>query len=159
MAIKKKPIKKKPVKKRPVKRKPKPMGRPTKYKASYCNDIIKFFDQPASREVEVTYILKNGTEKCTYKEVPNKLPTVNAYCNKLKVTRQTMLNWTEKYPNFLDAYTRAKQYAEDILTQNGLMGYYNPGFATLVGKNAYDWKDKQDHDGKVDMNIKFEWEK
>ena len=133
------------------------IGRPTKYKKRYCKDIIEYFDQPASIEKEIRFILKSGTEKITHEQQPNKLPTVIGFCNKLNITRQTILNWTDKYPEFLDAYTRAKQYAEDILTQNGLMGLYNPGFATLVGKNAYGWKDKQEIDAnmKVDLEVNF----
>jgi hypothetical protein len=135
------------------------MARPTKYKKRFCKEIIEYFDQPATKEVPITYITKKGTERHTTETKPNKLPTVNGFCNKINIVRQTLLNWTEQHPEFLDAYTRARQYQEDIWLENGLLGLYNPGFAILLGKNVFGYKDKQDigfdQDKPLEVTVKF----
>ena len=49
-----------------------------------------------------------------------------------------------KYPDFFNAYKRAKDHQERILVQNGLLGLYQGNFAIFTAKNVLGWRDKQE---------------
>lgn len=61
-------------------------GRPTDYRPEYCDTVIELGKQGKS--------------------------VVQMACA-LDVVRQTMLDWCKAHPEFLDAFTRAKQYSQD----------------------------------------------
>lgn len=61
------------------------VGRKSKYKPVYCKRIVEWAKQ-------------------------GKLPL--HWANKLEVVKQTLFDWQEAYPRFLDAYGLAKQLAE-----------------------------------------------
>jgi len=122
-----------------------PGGRPTDYRPEYCQQIIEHF----SREPVVTLYkreyYKDGTIKT---EIPiltaADFPTLQDYADSLGVVKQTLLNWADKYPEFLDAITRAKEIQEAIWLKNGMSGLYNSQFAQFFGINCLGYKAKQD---------------
>ena len=118
-----------------------PAGRPTKYRKQYCEDIIKFFDIPATTLKSVPVITKFGTELKKI-EVANPLPTIEGFARKLGVMTETIVNWAKEYPEFFTAYTRAKSMSKEILNQNALMGRYSEGYAKFVAINCTDMVDK-----------------
>lgn len=61
-------------------------GRPTDYRPEYCELVVELGKQGKS--------------------------VVQMACA-LDVVRQTMLDWCKVHPEFLDAFTRAKQYSQD----------------------------------------------
>ena len=65
------------------------MARPTKYKDSYCKEIIKFFDIPKSERVVKSVITgKNEYERTDYESKPNELPTFAKFARKIGVYHQ-----------------------------------------------------------------------
>ena len=64
-------------------------------------------------------------------------------------TRETIHNWKDKYPEFLDAYKKAKQLQEEIWIQNSLKGLYSTAFTIFLGKNVFGWTDKIETHHKV----------
>jgi len=48
-----------------------------------------------------------------------------------------------KYPDFSDAYKRAKELQKQILITNGLLGLYAPAFTIFTMKNICGWRDEQ----------------
>ncbi len=105
--------------------KKRPNGRPPKYKPEYCKGIIKYF-----KEFEG-------------------FPTIAGICVEFGVTKQTIHNWCEEYPDFLDAYTRAKHIQEQNLVSGAMTGKYNPQFSAFFSKNNLGYKDKKE----TDMNV------
>lgn len=63
-----------------------PAGRPTNYRPEHCQTVLELGRQGKS--------------------------VVQMACH-LDVVRQTMLDWCKVYPEFLDAFTRAKQLSQD----------------------------------------------
>lgn len=116
-------------------------GRPTKYRAEYCNTILEYFNISATTTTKITRITKRGTEIVDV-EVANPLPTIEGFARKMSVSKQTVITWTQEHPAFLDAYTRAKTAQKEILIQNGLTGRYVEGFAKFVAINCTDMVDK-----------------
>ena len=103
-------------------------GCPTKYKESYCQEMIDYFNNPD------TTMLKDGTVVTDY-------PTFEAFATKIDVCTKTLDNWKDR-GEFLQAYLKCKNIQKHILIQKGLYGDFNPGFAKLVAINTTDMKDK-----------------
>lgn len=76
--------------------------------------------------------------------LPNKFPTFENFACSLNVSIQTMLNWCDVHPEFLEAYTYAKNRQKAWLMENGMNGTYNPHFTQFVAKNITDMRDKQE---------------
>lgn len=99
-----------------------PAGRPTKYDPEICDTVISYGESGKSR----AWIAAT-----------------------LGISRQTMANWEEAHPEFLDAMTHAKLLAQKWWEDAGQMGMEADKFnATVWAKNmscrfADEWRDKQ----------------
>lgn len=111
-------------------------GRPTKYDAKYCEEILEYFD-PA-KNLTLISINKDGTPNLAA------FPLLAGFAWKLGVSRDTLHEWAKRHPEFSDAYARAREAQEVILATGGLNGAYNATFATLTAKNILGWRDKTD---------------
>ncbi len=148
-------------KKKTKKKKAKKNGRPTEYKKRYCSMLIKFFDVEPFEDVEIPHYEKSGKTYESGKEkgkpivvwvdtkmVPNRRPTLRRFAHKIKVNIQTVYNWIdEKHnsfkPQFLGAFTRARELRKEFLVENGLLGLYPPSSFKFVATNETDMKDTQ----------------
>lgn len=107
------------------------MPKPSKYKASYCAELIKFFDVPP-------YVrTADGLE-------PNDLPTFQAFAKKIGIHRSTLADWREAHPEFEFAWEMAKYCQHEVLLQNGLRQLYPGAFAIFAAKNVLGWRDSKD---------------
>lgn len=132
------------------------LGRPTKYKAKYCGQLIKFFEQEPYEDVVIPHYDKaKGKEGKVivwedFKRMPNKLPTLRDFAKSINVGMTTIYNWLDEkhrqyHKEFADAFTRAKDLRKWFLIQNGLQGLYNPLFAKFTAINVTDMKDTKEH--------------
>ncbi len=124
-------------------------GRPSDYKEEYCKDIIEFFSRALTKDVIKTYTTKAGTVIEEKIEKPNELPTLEEYCNKLGIVVNTLKAWTKDHPDFLTAFTRAKQLEKDFLVKNGISGRYDKTWM-FVAQNFTDMRDKVQLTGSED---------
>lgn len=122
---------------------PKPFGRPTKYKPEYCAEIIRYFNREPY-QIEGTGKNEQG-EDVGGKRVANDLPFFSGFATKIGVCVDTLIEWTKVYPDFSEAYKKAKEMQEQIWATNSLYGLYNPAFTIFLGKNVFKWQDKQVH--------------
>jgi hypothetical protein len=123
----------------------KQFGRPTKYNPSYCQQIIEYFSAPLTKNLKKTYTTKAGTVIEEDVEKGSEFPTIDEFSAKiLGVDDTTLINWTREHPEFLAAYTRAKQLQRDFLIKNGLQERYNSQFAIFVAKNCCGMTDKSE---------------
>lgn len=72
--------------------------------------------------------------------------TITGLADSLGVTRQTLLNYTEK-EEFFATIKKAKTKIERQFERNALKGAYNPTIAIFLMKNNFGYKDK------VDVNV------
>jgi hypothetical protein len=123
------------------------IGRPTLYRPEYCEQLVAFFTVEPTKTVTRTTVSKKSGEPVSYEvEVPNTLPTLQAFAANIGVTTVTMRSWAKAHPDFGEAVARAKELAENHLVQNGLAGHYNPGFCIFVAKNYTPMRDVTVHE-------------
>lgn len=112
------------------------VGRPSKYKAEFCERVIKC-----------------GAEGMTLAEM----------ADDLDIDRSTLSDWVDKHPDFSRAVKRGLEKAQAwwekqgrIATFGGCDGFNATGYIFQM-KNRFkeDWRDKveQEHSGGVTVNI------
>ena len=124
-----------------------PVGRPSKYDPKYVEELIKFFDVEAYREMP---ILDKEGNTVAIKAVPNKFPTLARFACKIGVTRETLWDWATAtddegnliHPEFSNAYKRAKEFQESILVAGAMAGAFQANFSIFTAKNVLGWRDK-----------------
>ena len=117
------------------------LGRPTKYKPEYCQQIIEFFDQP---------MIDAKTEEA------HDPIYLSAFARNIGVVHDTLIEWTSRYPAFSEAYSEAKQLQKEMIITNAMQGRYNPSFAWRMMMNCHNWRDKQDHTVDVKPLVVFD---
>lgn len=122
------------------------IGRPTEYKEEFVEDIIKYFDVEPFEVRTITHTKRNGESWETEEDVANPLPTLAGYAAKTGVHRDTLHEWSKKYPDFSDAIRRCKEMQYNMLVANGLKGLYAQPFAVFTAKNILGWTDRQETD-------------
>lgn len=113
-------------------------GRPSAYQPDYPARLVEYFDPKRN--------IAAGT-----------LPLLSGFAWELGVHRETLNNWAAEHPDFFDAYRRAKDAQEVILSSGALSGNFNATFAGLTAKNILGWRDRQDleHSGPNGQPIQF----
>lgn len=135
------------------------VGRPSKYSDEFVPMMIAYFDIDTERVEQVPLKDKDGNVRIDEKgnvitepiTIVNRFPTLERFASKIGVTRLTLANWANeltadgkspKYPEFLYAYTRAREMQAALLQEGGLGGVYEPRVVTLALKNIANWQDK-----------------
>ena len=123
----------------------KSVGRPTKYKKEYCEEMLKFFNIPHIRVDYKTFINKKTGEPETIEvERPNSLPTFEKFACNIDVCTDTLQEWKKVHPEFSVSFRKCQQLQKDMLVDLGMLGLYNAPFTQFVAKNITDMKDKQE---------------
>ena len=139
----------------------------TRYKKSYCDEIVSYFlkfiemrDEPdrgdeAERHGMVHVTIENG--KATKNEKPcSGYPTLTKFAIKIGVTPRTITNWRQKYPEFDEACEFADQIQDDILSERALFGDVDGRVAMKIRELKANAKRSEDdaHLGGFQINIK-----
>lgn len=91
-----------------------PGGRPTSYRKEYCKEIVDYFSDPT-----------------------NVYPTFEDYATRIRSTMtETVVSWTKKNPEFLTAYSIAKDMQKNRLFRGALKEEYNQSFAKFLAINT-----------------------
>ena len=119
-------------------------GQPTKYKPEYCQQLIDYFSiEPLEiiREQEIV-----GTEGGKYvsRRLPQRFPWFEGFARKIGVHRNTLKNWCNEHPEFVEAYETAKDLQREFLVDIGLSGATSASFAIFTMKNVCGWRDERD---------------
>lgn len=97
-------------------------GRPTKYKAEYC---------------DLTPYLRHCKAK-------GDLPSICGYAVYLKVAEQTVDNWGKKNGEFLGSLKVLLTISKQTLMNKGLKGKYNSTIAKLILSSDHGMKERTD---------------
>jgi hypothetical protein len=127
-------------------------GRPTKYRPEYCQAIIDFFSIEPNTEQELNHYKNGEVNFVDTKIKANKLPTFHQFAYSIDICdTKVLLEWCQKYPDFSNAYSRAKELQKYFIAENALNGAYNPNFSQFLLHNISDWKIK--HEEKTENNV------
>lgn len=105
-----------------------PVGHPTDYKPEYCEKVIKLL---------------------------NKGYSIAELARYFKVAIQTIYNWQDKHPEFLEAIKKGVGFSQGWWEKHGRQNIHNKDFNSTLWymnmKNRFGWKDKAEttHNVKV----------
>jgi len=126
----------------------------SKFKKKFIKELEEHFN------VESNFILNEEIEWNTYskvipKEFASNLPTIQWFCYRIWIHRDTFYQWLkdaedenykwedkEDKKKLSDTYKKAKENQENIWLQNSLKGLYSPVFAIFLWKNVFGYNDK-----------------
>lgn len=78
------------------------------------------------------------------------VPSVAGLARELSVSKQTLFNWGEQHPEFMDTLEEIKAEQESRLIANGLSGEFNSTITKLMLANhGYSDKVDQHHSGGI----------
>lgn len=112
-----------------------PVGRPTKYRPEYCQRIVEYFKKPKYVSV-VKEVASQGKQVCVVNNEAADMPLFEDFAvYELDVCTETLMDWCEKYPEFLRAYTKCKSIQKSFITTHGVGGKYNASFTKFFAIN------------------------
>lgn len=131
------------------------VGRPSKYKKQYAEELIKYFKQEVVEEIHTITSGSNGKgSEWSKDEVRYEalfFPTLELFAADIDVDDTTLYMWSiakypddyrvkkqrgkYKYPEFRNAYTRAKNIQKGALVKNAMTGKLHAGFAQFFAIN------------------------
>ncbi len=126
------------------KAKPKKTGRPTRYKAKFCQALIDFFDIEPWEEREIPHYKAGDVSWTDIKLLPVRMPTLRKFAKSIGVSYVTVYAWTKKHDEFLNAFTHAQEIRKEWLIDGGLSGVFHPASFKFVAINVTDMTDKQE---------------
>lgn len=114
-----------------------PGGRPIEYNDEVPKKAQEYLDKCVDEEDE--YHKTRGEKSDSYDRIIRvRLPTIEGLAVYLGISRATVYDWKEKYPEFSDIIEKLQSVQADRLLLNGLSGDYNPVIAkVLLTKHGY----------------------
>ncbi|MEI6745740.1 MAG: terminase small subunit [Methylococcaceae bacterium] len=128
------------------------MGRPTKYKPEYCQQIINHFSNN-----EAYVVLNNDDDDTKRKAFLNRPITMYGFAQKIGVDVDTVANWANardengrlENPDFFSAYKAAMTMQAAMILEGSMAGVYNPNISALILKNNHGYRDVQVNETEV----------
>lgn len=98
-----------------------------------------------TKDNEYEFHKTRGDKSDSYEEkVRVKLPSKEDFANYINVSRKTLYNWRDEYPDFADALEKIEQEQLKRLINGGLDGTYNSTIAKLILSTNYGMRDGVD---------------
>lgn len=108
-------------------------GRPTEYSEEILEKTREYID---SCEDEQIQLVKQSNEQKGYEMYENKLkvklPSIEGLSLFLKVSRQRIYDWENKFNEFRDIIEELRAKQAKVLLENGLSGDYNPTITKVI---------------------------
>lgn len=132
-----------PAKVAAVKENGKEGGRPSLYRPEYVQQLVDYFNIDETRILHKTIEDKKGNIITVEQEVGAIFPTLEGFaCRVLNVAYETALGWTERHPEWKEAWDLAKTHQARILMSNALLGHYMQPMSVLFAKTNMGYVDR-----------------
>jgi hypothetical protein len=123
-----------------------PVGRPSDYYPEVNQEMRKFFDTWPDYIAIEEEVASGGRVVKVKTRKQNVPPTINKFSIKSQISREALLDWSKKYPEFGRTYAYCKSIQEEFLCNKGLLGEYNQGITRLMLVNHTPIQDKVVHE-------------
>lgn len=134
--------------------KKKKIGRPTKYKPEYCQEIIDHFNQPLYVYETEEKMSASGAIKEIKVKKANDMPTFNRFALERNVLPDSMMEWVHKYPEFSRAYRYCKGIQTEFITTHALSKNYSEGFSKFFAINNLGMIERSEMKTENEHNVK-----
>jgi DNA-packaging protein gp3 len=131
------------------------MGRPTKYDAKYCGELLRFFNKRVVRERTETVEGKNWSKDTLVREAIF-FPSFEGFAAKIGVATDTLYEWAKKHKDFSDAMLRARAKQHSLIYEHGMTGYLNPRLAGLFAQSNMGMHERILDEGEKTITIKHQ---
>ena len=130
------------------------VGRPSKYKKEYCQQMIDFFLVPISTRMDKQTV-SAGKNVHSQEEESSELPMFMDFAIEIGVCFDTLNEWTSKHQDFSEAYKKCKKIQERIIVKNGIKGRYNTTMSIFMLKCNHGYRETQqvEHSGQINLNV------
>lgn len=121
-------------------------GRPTSYRPEFAQQIVAFFDKEPFEDIPVPQ--PSGLVKMQRMAVD--LPMLATFAKSIGVSLTTVNRWATAvnsdgaptYPEFAEAYARARATHEAFIVRASAQGAYEPRTCMFLLKNVHGWQDQ-----------------
>jgi hypothetical protein len=122
-----------------------PVGRPTKYKPEYCQQLIDYMAEEGE-EVKKPFAYEGNVTDHVLGYLPR---FFEGFAKKIGVTTSTIAEWRDNHEEFSEAYKKAKDIQLEKMVKGTMSGVYNSAGAIFALKNMCGWRDKHEVEGNV----------
>jgi len=127
------------------------------YNKIYASRMVKWFKNAPLYMTEVKEVYNKKSDKC--EEVSLKVaapcPSFVRFADEQGLPVEIFDIWREKYPEFAEAYHKAKMFQEEWLMNAAGLGFYNSSMSIMALKANHGWVEKQDaRNGKNNAELK-----
>lgn len=114
----------------------KKVGRPTKYKEEYCQQMIDYFNQPLYVYEAEERMSASGAIKEVMVKRANDIPLFEAFAFDIcGVCDDTIREWRDIHPEFSSSYKIAKGFQKRFIKTHALSKNYSEGFSKFFAIN------------------------
>lgn len=118
----------------------------TVYDEIYAARMVKWFKNAPLYLTEVKEVYNKKTD-CNEKictKVAAPCPSFVRFADEQGLAVDVFKKWCEKYPEFAEAYEKAKMFQEEWLMNAAGLGFYNSSMSIMALKANHGWVEKQD---------------
>ncbi len=123
-----------------------PEGHPSSYRTEYPGRLLEFFS--GTRVERVVKRVRKVTSKdgavateLEYEDKLTRFPLFEDFAQSVGVCSGTLFNWRKAHPEFLEAYTRARDMQKAWLIEGGLRGVMPAAAYIFTAKNVAGMRD------------------
>ena len=132
------------------------LGRKSTYRPEYAQMLLDYIDQGEEpfNEVEKKHKNRKGEEWTEDGKEAMPLRFIGRFAQRIGVTHKCLLGWAERFPDFGEAYSRAREIQAEHILQCGFMGLADATMAKFAAVNLTDLRDKAEHTVNVSEEAK-----